>query len=261
MTSTRMTETVPANEAADETEFVLPKPPRHAAPLLVGGAEAGGSPTALRRAAAGLAAAGGRIQVLLECQDRFLGEMRAALREMDDSLHEESRARLKAKVRSLVEILDWCEAVQVDLLLEGRRASWNQQLVDLRALCDDAAHDLRGARGELAVEIHGDCPTGVWAELPLLGDVIRGAFEVVADRIGGQGQVAVELQEQDGGPSVWVRGTGAPTSAQDPVALERFRSAAAAAGVRVAPDALGPGGTGLILEVPAQALRSPDPLP
>jgi hypothetical protein len=257
MTSTRATETVPGIPGS-EAEFVLPKPPRHTAPLLVGGAEAGSSPTALRRAADGLAAAGGRIQVLLECQDRFLGEMRAALREMDDSLHEESRARLKAKVRGLVEILDWCEAMQVDLLLEGRRASWNQQAVDLRALCDDAAHDLRGGRHGMAVEIHGDCPTRVWAELPLLGDVIRGALEVVADRIGGQGHIAVELQESADGPAVWIRGMGAPASSQDPVALERFRSSAAAAGVSVTPDALGPGGTGLMLGVPAQALRTPD---
>ena len=100
--------------AASTEPYVLPAPPRPVGALIIGEPGASERLSQAREAAVGRAI-GERFVALLDCQQRFFGELRATLLEMDDAVADESRARMKNQIRVLGEILDWCEAVHVDL--------------------------------------------------------------------------------------------------------------------------------------------------
>lgn len=251
-----MTKTRQENVRPAAAGFVLPKPPRPHGDLRIDTHATGERPALLRRVAAALPLAGARWLQLLECQDLFLAELRAALRAMDETVGEESRARMKARLRGIGEVLDWCETVQADLQLEGRRAAAGEQVVELRGLCDDVAHDLAAGTASVPVpvEVHGCASSALWGLPVALANAVTLAVEVAAERIGGQGSVAIEVEEDDLGPHLRVRGLGDPIAQPKAMLVDRFRQAAAAASVAVLPDALGAGGTGMVLRFPAHGV-------
>ena len=223
MTSTRQLQ----GPRSPSAQFVLPQPPRSRGPVLFGAEPNGGGAVLLQHAAAGLPVAGRRMLTLLECQDLFLAEVRARLRELEaDPL---AATDVQSRVQGIGAVLDWCDTVQADLLIESRRAAAGEQLVDLRSLCDDAVHQLRNSHPEVAVEVHG-APAAVWAEVLQIGEVVQSALVIAADRIGGHGGLTVEIDGTAGSPRLWIRGRGEPVALTNVHALERFRAAATAMG-------------------------------
>lgn len=229
-----------------EAEFVLPQPPVRRVSDVRDGA---GSALQQRRVQ-GLAAAGARMRTLLDCQDLFLLEVRTLLREIDAAVHEEPRARLLTQVRSALEILDWCESVQTDLQAEAMRAEAGEQVFDLLGVCEDAIHDLRGQGTDVAraeITVRGVAERCLHGDVERVGQAIQRAVGLVCERLGGQGPIEVEVDEDEAGPLVRIGGFA---DAVAEVARERvadFRAAVADAGLRVHPDRLGPASPGLVL--------------
>jgi hypothetical protein len=226
------------------TSYVLPQPPRERAEI--GRSEAVSNWRAgLRLGADAVRDVGSRLQALIECQQRFLGEMRATLGEMDESVHEETRARMKGQVRTLTEILGWAEAVQTDLAHECDRASVGQQPIDLTSIVSRVAADFSAAHG-VAVQVLGATSTRWWGDLEKTVDMIDLALSIVSRRVG-EGAVAIEIGENGGWQNVRVVGSGEPVQFSEPELIARFRNVARQLSVAVLPDELGSGGSSLVL--------------
>jgi hypothetical protein len=76
------------------------------------------------------------------------------------------------------------------------------------------------------------------------------AIELVAERTGGRGAIAVECSVEEDGPRVRARGIGDPAGDVPGPLAHAFRQALAAATATASPDDLGMGGTGLVLRFP-----------
>ena len=79
---------------------------------------------------------------------------------------------------------------------------------------------------------------------------IQAGLAVVAERTGGQGTILVEVGGASAQASVRIAGTGEPGEQVDSASIRTFRNAVERLGATVVPDALGPGGAGLILALP-----------
>jgi hypothetical protein len=196
----------------------------------------------------GLRRLGSRVLALLECQERFLEELRTSLQELDASVHEESRARIKAQLRTLAEIVDWTEMVHSDLVLEGRHAKAGQAPLDLLWVVHRVAAAWAPNGPEVA--IHGRTDRPCWGNEASLAELVRLAFELVALRAGEGQAIQVEIGEHGGRLGLRVFSAGGPEPIADPGLVERFRRAVERTGAAVEPDALGPGGAGLVLRLP-----------
>jgi hypothetical protein len=194
----------------------------------------------------GLRRLGSRVLSLLECQERFLEELRTSLADLDGSVHEESRARIKAQLRTLGEIVDWTEMVHRDLVLEGRHAKAGQAPLDLLWLVHRVVASLNGPD----VTIHGRTDRPCWGNEAHLGELVRLAIELVALRAGVGTAIQVEIGEHGCQLGMRVFSAGGPASFEGSQLIERFRRAVERTGASVEPDVLGPGGTGLVLRLP-----------
>lgn len=194
----------------------------------------------------GLRRLGSRVLSLLECQERFLEELRMSLADTDASVHEESRARIKGQLRTFGEILDWCEMVHRDLVLEGRHAKAGQAPLDLLWVVHRVAASLSG----IEVEIQGRTNRPCWGDEAALGELVRLAIELVARRSGDGHPVRVEIGEHDERLGVRVFSLGGPQQFSAPELVERFRAAVDQTGASVEPDPLGPGAPGLVVRLP-----------
>lgn len=197
----------------------------------------------------GLRRLGARLLTLLESQERLQDELRAVVEELDDSAPSGSRARIKGRVRTLREMLEWCWAVHEDLVLEGRRAKAGQTPLDLlwsvRRVADEWSK-----REEVQVVVPESPRRTCWGEVTSLERLIRLALDVVCRRSGGQGPILVELAELGGCTGLRILATGEARTFTAPKLVERFRASAEIAGVGVEVDPLGPGAPGLVLRLP-----------
>jgi hypothetical protein len=236
--------------AASADPYVLPAPPRPVGSLIIGEPGASERLSQAREAAVGRAI-GERFVALLDCQQRFFGELRATLLEMDDAVADESRARMKNQIRVLGEILDWCEAVHVDLEQECRQAIAGRRPIDLLVHCELIAAEFVGGRSGVQVDVHGAAQRPWWGDPSQFSALVDAALNLVAERIGGQGSIAVEIGEGTADHRLRVFGNGEPHSLPDSDAIDRFRRAAKELGASVRPDDMGVGGAGLVLLLPA----------
>lgn len=244
---------IPTQELVQDTrsvssEYVLPVPPRRAPELIVQAVPAG-EVLALRRESAVLQAVGERIGLLLDCQQRFLDELRAAVADLEADAAEAARARLRGQVHGLEEILDWCGAVQEDLERESRRAIAGERPTDLLALAGRAAEAAEGRHPGVRISVRGG--PGPWSGNPVgLWTVLEAALDLVAARIGGNGPVAVEIEERNHAHSLRITGAGEPRPVTDAALLDRFRDAMQGSGMAATPDDLGAAGAGMVLQLP-----------
>ena len=190
---------------------------------------------------------GERFLALADCQQQFLGELRARLEALDTAITDASRAQLKGAIREVSAVLDWCDSVQLDLQTEARRAAAGQEPADLAALCRDVAGSLGGG-GDIDVVDQG--AGHWWGDAAALRDAIRHALTLVAERTSGAGSRRLEVGSTDGAPWVRVWSSGEPGDSLEVDSVRRFRLAVGRLGVRVVPDSLGPGGAGLVLLLP-----------
>ena len=231
---------------------MLPKPPRQRSDLVVG-REPGGGNAMMRRQVVALPAAGTRLVALLGCQDRFLAELRVVLGELRSAA---ATAAGSSSLATANQVIDWCEAVQSDLMLEATRAAVGHQAVDLLDLCHDVQHDLGLGRAEPPVQVHGHARQTVWGSVPALERLLRLGLQLVAQHTGQQGGLFLEVGDGPRGPQIRIRAAAASAGPLDPEDVACFCELAEEAGVDVHPDDEGGAVAGMLLVVPA-ALRGP----
>jgi len=228
--------------------YVLPTRPRPAGSLLVVPTREATNMGLHRRTGEVAQRLGERFLLLAECQQQFLGELRSGLRALEGAVVEDARIRLQASVRSAIAVLDWCDTLQADLLAEAQRAARGWQPIDLGEACREAATGVEG--NGIAVLVSGQTAQPWWGDAGRLAVAIQAGLSVVAERTGGQGTIQVEVGGTSAQANVRIAGTGEPGEQVDSASVRAFRNAVERLGATVVPDALGPGGAGLILELP-----------
>lgn len=234
--------------ALDATsEYVLPKPPRPHPEVVV-------VPPALgveHRRGAAVAALGQRWQVLTECQQQFLGELRSSLEALDAGVAEAARVRLQTIVHQALLVMGWCDAAAKDLRMQAGCAAQGHEPLELAAFAGEVIGD--GDTLGVPVHVQGEVLVPWWGDAEALAATLRSACTLVRERNGGRGALVVRLDGDVGRPLVTIEGAGEPVDDLDPAILARFRQTVEELGARVLPTAMGPGGTGLTLELPASS--------
>jgi len=234
-------------QAQHEGSYVLPKPLRQGAEMVVVPARAEAE-VARRRAAAATQRLGERLLCLAECQQQFLAELRQGLESLDEVVGEAARARIQAAVHSSLQVLGWCDAVQDDFAQQAALAARGFEPVDLGDFCREVAGEWVGR--ERLVHVAGEAVRPWWGDAVRLADALHAGLALVAERSTGQGPILLELTGEDGRPRIRIAGSGEPSEDVDPGAVRGFRLAVGQLGARVLPDRLGPGGAALVLELP-----------
>jgi hypothetical protein len=184
-----------------------------------------------------------------ECLQQFLAEVRTRLVALDGALAEDSRAQLRGALHDVLGVLDWCDALQSDLQQDCGRAAAGAEPIDVLDLCRSVAAS-SGPAG--LVQVSGHLPTAWWGEARVLAKALELGLALVAERTGGHGCRFVELHAEATHPRIRIGSSGDPREEVDPDAVRRFRQAVEQVGARVLPDALGPGGSGLVIELPVR---------
>ncbi|MBL8752651.1 MAG: hypothetical protein JNK15_05065 [Planctomycetes bacterium] len=230
----------------ESTDYVLPVPPPKAGEVVVVASHRDAA-ASLRRGGEVARTLGDRFLALAESQQLFADELRQRLGSLDTAIAEDSRAQLKGAVREILGVLDWCDQVQSDLVRDCRLAAAGAEPVDVAEVAAIAAAERQSSEQPVVV-------TGTsgpwWGAASLLLELLQHALDLVAERTQGIGARFVEVDQQAAGIQVWVHGVGEPADQVDAQAIERFRRAAQAIGAIVRPDALGPGGVGMVLVLP-----------
>ncbi|MBX3463391.1 MAG: hypothetical protein KF830_09480 [Planctomycetes bacterium] len=225
--------------------YVLPAPRRVAEVVVVpppAGHASGGQGTGIR-------GVGDRFLAFAECQQQFLAEMRDRLQKLDAAIAEDSRARLKGALRGVLDVLEWCDAVQGDLATECRWAADGLEPVDVVELCGAVASEPGAHAGAIDVSGHAGRPW--WGERCRLAAALRAGLTLVSERTGGCGLRVLEVTEDEAGHQLRIAGLGEPGDGVDAATVAAFRRAVEALGARVVPDQLGPGSAGFVLHLPS----------
>jgi hypothetical protein len=230
----------------ESTDYVLPVPAPKAGEVVVVGShrDAGVS---LRRGSEVARTLGDRLLTLAESQQMFSDELRQRLLALDAAIAEDSRAQLKGAVREVLGVLDWCDQVQKDLAHDCRLAAKGAEPVDVAEIAALAAVERQST--DQPVVVTGTASSW-WGSAPGLLELLQHALDLVAERTQGVGARFVEVEQQEAGIQVRVHGFGEPAEQVDALVIERFRRAAQEIGAIVRPDALGPGGAGMVLVLP-----------
>src|SRR5688572_30676148 len=113
---------------------------------------------------------GDRFLTHAECQQHFLAEVRSRLAALDGALVEDSRAQLRGALREVLNVLDWCDAVQSDLQQDCSRAAAGTEPIDVVDLCRSVAMALGPAD---LVQVSGQLPKAWWGEARALAKVLE----------------------------------------------------------------------------------------
>lgn len=225
-------------------DYVLPKPPGKPADFVVSAT----APALQRHRDAALARAiGDRALATAECQHHLLGELRSCLHELDRSIGESTRVRMQSQVRSALSVLDWCDAVLDDQLVEARLAAEGKQPLDLRSRCDGVA--ARWRAGGADVEVVGAACTW-WGDGEAIDELLDLGLQLVRERTPGAASLVARIETTHGAIGIELEATGSPGDDLDGDTVRRFRAAAAAVGAVVAPGRFGSGGTGMRIHLP-----------
>jgi hypothetical protein len=210
----------------------------------------------LRREALGARQLGHRLLAQVESQDLLLSELKKTIAAIESEASDGARVTLQRLSRTAHEVMEWCDAVQLELEAEGRHAVAGLQAIDVLDLVHDVLHDLSRAGSQRIVYVAGHANASVWASVPALGRVLRLAIELVDARIESQGAIHVEVGEDDDGHFVRVVGNGEAKGEPGPDRVEEFRDAAESAHVAVLRDEQTGGAAGLVLRI-ATSARGP----
>ncbi len=225
-------------------------PPRRRPGTLLVGSEVEAKGTALlRREGQGLRSLGQRLTALAESQQQLLSELRLAVA-VDPATGPAALAAFADRLGTLSGMLDWCDAVQLEIATEAARAARGQQPVDLLLLCQDVVHDLGAPDSDRQVQISGAATHTVWGEVAVIGRLLRLAFELIGQRTAGWSDIHVAVSVDGNAPVVRVYGLDGARAEPDAELVADFRIAVRASGLLVAPDESGIAGTGLVLRVP-----------
>lgn len=229
-------------------EYVLPVPPRPAGEVVVVGSPHDPA-IALRRGGEVARTLGDHFLALAECQQLFCSELRERLQQLDTAIAEATRAQLKGAVRDVLHVLDWVDSVQADFAVSSRRAAAGAEPVDVADVCAAIAAQSRALQRQ--VDVAGALVRPWWGEAAALHEVVRAGVALVVERTGGVGAIRILVEEGEQGPQVCVASSAEPVDGVDAASVVRFRTAVERIGGRVRPDAMGPGGAGMVIELPA----------
>lgn len=224
--------------------YVLPAPPRGYDLLVTGSDDA--KPALATGAVA--RALGQRFGSQAQSLDLLLSEVRDRLEQLDQAIAEDTRAQLKGAVRDVVRVVDWCDALRQELDTESAKAAEGLEPVDLVAMCEQQANALQGLTDPIAVL--SSKQVVYWADRNKLAFLVQKALELVWARTGGSGLRCIEVQAEEGVPSIRVCSRGEPSPDIDPDVVDAFRGAVDFVGATVVPGELGPGGAGLVIRLP-----------
>jgi len=241
-----MTKKTLAVQDSSTSKYVLPAAPRVVGEIVV-------VPPArlplseLRRGGEVARALGDCFLTHAECLQHFLAEIRTRLVSLDSALAEDSRAQLRGALHDVLSVLEWCDAVQSELQQDCGRAAARAEPIDVVDLCRLVAASSGPAD---LVQVSGQLPTTWWGEARTLAKALELGLALVAERAGGSGCRFVEVYAEATHPRIRIASSGDPQEEVDRDAVRRFRQAVAQVGARVLPDAIGPGGSGLVIELP-----------
>ena len=196
--------------------------------------------------------AGERCRPLLQSLERFFEETRWVLDEIDEAAEEGIRARLKSRVRVAQDILGWIQCVVDEMGVQVDAASQGLRTVDMLQLMQESQGHIEsffpGVRVTVAAAPEAMTCRGRATEL---SEACFLALLLTSHRIGGQGAVTVEPARASEHVQFRVVGLGEPQPVQAPETMERLREIVVTRhGGCIQPDALGPFGTGLLLQLP-----------
>ena len=240
----------PAILSSETAEYVLPAPPRAAGEVVVV-APRPEFAAGLRRGGEVARLLGQRFVSLAEGQQSFLSELRDRLAALDGSVAEASRAQWKGAVRDAVSVLDWCDAVQADLLRESRLAAGGAQPVGVVSLCEEVAAHVVTA--EQPVIVTGYCANAWWGSAIALAELVRSGLGLLSERTQGHGGRSLEVSTVDGAVHLRLASLGEPGDGVDADSVHRFRRAVEGLGATVRPDTMGPGGASMVIDLPVPA--------
>lgn len=235
-------------QAEPSTDYVLPAPPRGNGEIVVVAPSTDGT-SSLARGAEVARRLGTRFTVHAESQQLFLDELRARIVAIDGAVAEASRAKLKGALGELLAVLDWCDAVQTDVLQEARAASEGEEPIDLAILAEEQVVPRLGLDRPVLVRGHG--ARSYWGRASLLADLLRHGAEVLDERAAGPGAIGVTIEEVDGRLRIRFQALGEPADQIDAAVVRRFRATVDALGASVLPGEHGVGGTECVVELPA----------
>lgn len=228
-------------------DYVLPARPRGNGEIVVVPPAAEGL-TALRRGGDVARAIGTRVTALVEGQRLFLEEVRERLVALDGAIADSSRAQLKGAVREIGSVLDWCDAVQSDLLQEGQAAARGDEPIDVAALAEEFVVPTLGLDRPVLVRGHGQ--GSYRGEAVLVADVVRRGLELLAERAQGAGAISLEVVHAGDVLRLRFEAVGEPADALDPATIRRFRNAVDTLAGHVLPGELGVGANTCVVELP-----------
>lgn len=187
---------------------------------------------------------------LLECQERFLAELRQSLGELGEAVHGDSRVRLLRHCHTLGEILDWAETVQADLRREAEQAREGRCPSDVAVLLREIAAEIEAEDPAVRIQVaETSAKTLTWAEPRLVRRGLRSAVLAVLER--GSGGVAAEVGHEAGRVRLHLLGLGEPKPLQDKGLVEEVRDLLGVRhGAVLQPGPSGSGGTGLVILLP-----------
>jgi hypothetical protein len=132
----------------------------------------------------------------------------------------------------------------------SRRVASGAELVDVTDLCAAVAAQARTDHRQ--VDVSGTASRRWWGAAASLHEVLRLAVVLVTERTSGQSPVRMVIEESEAHLCVHVSSSADPTDGVEPTTASSFRAAVERLGVRVRPDATGPGGSGLVIELPRE---------
>lgn len=238
----------PTVQAESTSDYVLPSPPRGTGEIVVVAPPSDGT-SSLSRGAEVARRLGARFAALGESQQLFLGELRERIVAIDGVVAEASRAQLKGALGELLAVLDWCDAVQVDVLQDAARAADGDEPIDLAAFAEDVVVPRLGL--DRPVLVTGRTSLPVWGRATQFADLIRHGVELLAERAAGTGAIGVDIDDAAGAPRIRFSSLGEPADAIDAAVVRRFRATVDALGATVLPGEHGVGGTECVVELPA----------
>lgn len=228
-----------------DCNYVLPAPPRGHGFLVTG---EGAAKQFVMQTGAVARALGQRFHTQAESMELLLVELRERLEQLHVCIAEDARAQLKGAVREIVRVVDWCDAVQSELVNEANKASAGLEPVDLLELCEQQAGAWQASADPIVVLAKQ--PVIYWGDRSQLAHLVQKALALVWARTGERGLRCLEVSSQHGVACLRVCSRGEPVSEVDGDVIDLFRVAADNLGAVVVPDELGPGGAGLVLRLP-----------
>jgi hypothetical protein len=230
-------------------EYVLPTPPRHAGDVLIVPMRQEAD-ARLQRGGEVARSLGEHFSLLAETQQLALSELRDRLAWLDGAVADASRAQLKGAIQEVRAVLDWCDAMQAELVADCQRAARGWERIDSSAMAQAVAAAARSP--ECEVLALGSAPSW-WGDGSLLARLLQEALGLVLERTQGNGVRVIEVSESDGAPCFNIYSRGEPSDSVDPRSVQRFRGLVARLGAHVAAGSLGVGGAGMRIRLPIDA--------